>query len=579
MLPQTTVVAGCTGQEVKMFSLRRLLIASISLSLGVLLLPLSIGAANLLANDGLEEPYIQYGTYHKDGVDWPLQVADGWERFVIDQDGDRLRYFSSCEWREFNPPPRPPTCESRDGVDAQVWWSSKKFDSGIYQQVPGLTIGEDYGFQAGSLQVWETTISQTHGRMFRSVGIDPFGGTDPLSPNVLWGPEESRDVAWFYPGVGAQAMSTTVTVFVRVRSPNTAATPHSNQVWVDDTFMDVAPTTTVNLAADSSTQVSATWSGTPRAGFHLYAYEAQYRQASQTSWTNLQLFDSDLGNPPSTNTSASFSTVAGLQYVVRARTWHEQNAGPHQIPGPWTEATIMPGSLVVGNVQTNRGQGVSGATVKVSGSMTTTTSGSDGGFSLITGPGTFGLTATTTVAWAAPQPVQVTVAGTAPPPLTITLRPPNDVIQNGDFENTVAGWDHNLSVPVYVSTDHRSGDASLAISSSAGLTQTAVVSGLFEPVLSFWYRVASGDGDDTFSAEILGTNALTATNAFSTSTSGDWQHAWLPLDLTEIYTGSIGVRFNLKQTGPTPSTVYLDEVSLGSSWGGPDRNWLPAIFK
>ncbi len=73
-----------------------------------------------------------------------------------------------------------------------------------------------------------------------------------------------------------------------------------------------------------------------------------------------------------------------------------------------------------------------------------------------------------------------------------------------------------------------------------------------------------GDGDDIFRAEILG-SGLAATNIFSTSTAGEWQQAWLPLGLTEIYTGQVGVRYRLNQSGPTPAVVYLDEVSLGSA--------------
>jgi hypothetical protein len=110
------------------------------------------------------------------------------------------------------------------------------------------------------------------------------------------------------------------------------------------------------------------------------------------------------------------------------------------------------------------------------------------------------------------------------------------------------------------------------------LFQTGFITGSYQPVLSFWYKVHSGDGDDIFTAEILGTTALTATNSFSTTTVGGWQQAWLPLDLSEVYTGPIGVRFNLSQSGPTQTVVYLDEVSLGRSVEM-NKNYLPLILK
>jgi hypothetical protein len=83
-----------------------------------------------------------------------------------------------------------------------------------------------------------------------------------------------------------------------------------------------------------------------------------------------------------------------------------------------------------------------------------------------------------------------------------------------------------------------------------------------------------------FTAEILGAGDLTPTGQFSTTTVGDWQHAWLPLDLGETYSGPVGVRFELNQLGPTQTLVYLDEVSVGSSFGETaEATFLPVIFK
>ncbi|MBI1878559.1 MAG: hypothetical protein HYR94_10085, partial [Chloroflexi bacterium] len=123
------------------------------------------------------------------------------------------------------------------------------------------------------------------------------------------------------------------------------------------------------------------------------------------------------------------------------------------------------------------------------------------------------------------------------------------------------------------------GASSLSLSNTVTMSQTGLVSGTYQPVLSFWYKIEGGDGDDSFTAEFLGTDSITPTNSFTISTNGDWQQAWLPLNLTEVYTGPVGVRFSLSQTGPTQTTVYLDEVSLGGSWGGPNQTILPIILK
>jgi hypothetical protein len=42
----------------------------------------------------------------------------------------------------------------------------------------------------------------------------------------------------------------------------------------------------------------------------------------------------------------------------------------------------------------------------------------------------------------------------------------------------------------------------------------------------------------------------------------------------------VGVRFELNQLGPTQTLVYLDEVSVGSSFGETaEATFLPVIFK
>ena len=120
--------------------------------------------------------------------------------------------------------------------------------------------------------------------------------------------------------------------------------------------MEVAPNnTTLALSKNSATEVKATWGGSARSGFTLKGYEAQYRKASDSTWTNLQVLDSS--NDFSTATSATFSAVSGTPYVVRARTWHEDPATSHEVPGSWIEETIALGGLVTGKVVNNRNGG------------------------------------------------------------------------------------------------------------------------------------------------------------------------------------------------------------------------------
>jgi len=584
---------------------------ALAVGLGMLLLPLAaMGAVTGLTNPGLEAPFVPYGTYNG----WNLQVANGWERFLVPantyKDGERLRFFSASDWAAFN---GSPITERVEGENAQVWWSSstKKFDAGVYQQITGLTIGESYGFQAGILQVFETTnrTDPATGVMARRVGIDPTGGTDPESPNVVWSPLEEhatfssggKKYTWFWPSVGAKAMSTTMTVFIRVSSKGQGSTPNSDQVWADDTFFDIAPTTTLTLTPLGSTQLRADWSGSPRDGFVAYASEAQYRRISDTTWTDLQVFDV-LDSAPPTGTSATFSIVEGETYIVRARTWHERvvDGRTHQVAGPWVEAQYPPSKpamgRVTGSVLLNTEAPLGDVRVQVTGATTTTTSADDGSYTLETGGGTFGITATHRSGWKAPSPVRATVAATETLPLTITLRPPDDFIRNGDFEGTLTGWAQNLTASAFITSDHRAGNSSLCVTGAGTITQTGLVSDMYRPVLSFWYKAADGGG---LTATIFGSPPLTPTAPLSLSgpTAG-WQLAYLPLDLPTrpltgtgslgsvgtgslgsftppLYSGEVGVRF----TFGGAATVCLDEVSVGRSWGGTHTLFLPLILK
>jgi hypothetical protein len=111
-----------------------------------------------------------------------------------------------------------------------------------------------------------------------------------------------------------------------------------------------------------------------------------------------------------------------------------------------------------------------------------------------------------------------------------------------------------------------------------------VLSAVYKPTLSFWYRLTSEDGNGLFKAEILGENPVSATSlqvsrTFTSTTGGEWTFVWLPLEFSEVYSGPAVVRFSLNQPETGQTIVYLDEVSLGAAWGGPNKNFLPVISK
>ena len=142
----------------------------------------------LLANPGLEFFDGPYGQC--DGVD--CQVASHWQRFW--HDGAEpcwmdTRVFAYSHlgtgW-----------VERIEGVTSQLVFSSEPYTAGLWQQVTGLTPGLGYGFHAAMLTIFETSAqAPVDGTMIKQVGIDPTGGTDPRSPDIVWSDPNDEDQA------------------------------------------------------------------------------------------------------------------------------------------------------------------------------------------------------------------------------------------------------------------------------------------------------------------------------------------------------------------------------------------------
>lgn len=122
------------------------------------------------------------------------------------------------------------------------------FVGGIFQQV-SASPGQAYHANV----VWLVFDSLTNdasirnavgGGMGRKVGIDPFGGTDPRSPNVIWSPEKwdnNCKICDEYQII-ATAQADRITVFLRIddrwkvraRDKGYPVPPSKDQFWIDD---------------------------------------------------------------------------------------------------------------------------------------------------------------------------------------------------------------------------------------------------------------------------------------------------------------------------------------------------------
>lgn len=142
-------------------------------------------------------------------------------------------------WTRFDEVGNPAFDQSGDSFappSLRIWSDGVPFTSGIYQQVPNVTPGRAYVADIGWAPAQINQKKQEG--IERMLGIDPLGGNDPTSPNVVWGPVYSGKSRQPDLQVSAVAQNTTITVFVRVRVPQTHG---KDEVFLDQVGLKPDP--------------------------------------------------------------------------------------------------------------------------------------------------------------------------------------------------------------------------------------------------------------------------------------------------------------------------------------------------
>jgi hypothetical protein len=312
-----------------------------------------------------------------------------------------------------------------------------------------------------------------------------------------------------------------------------------------------------------------------------------------------------------TDTQAAFTGERSHKYRFRARVWQYYPSGaylfsPYRTDGD-TE-TYVEWSELVGHVLDHEGRSVAGATVSILDTTYSAVSGSGGSYQIKLPPSSEARSVGVShPQWPSPPPVHgVTFGPMEVVAIDWSLRPPDDAVSNGGFEEGLAGWSLMGEPgvdPVVVAAPVHTGLGALALGGAAGgsytaaVTQTAVLTDAWEPVLSFWYRPETADaGDDVFNVGLTVVTAtvrsgpsfrsmlvpeLGVTRVFTPSLEGSgWQH--LPLyPLQEgYYTATVTIQFGVWNDGDAASTtVYLDEVDLAPTRGGPYKFYLPLTLR
>ncbi|MBN1136763.1 MAG: hypothetical protein JXM73_09255 [Anaerolineae bacterium] len=145
---------------------------------------------------------------------------------------------------------------SAPGAPAQRIWSDwGTWTAGLYQQV---SVTPDTGYRAWV--EWsppQCPLEEGCEDIERRIGIDPFGGTDPLSPTVVWGPSTWANARMADVHVSAFARSQTITVFLWTHHP---VSHGPDQVYLDSVILIQDP----SMVPPATNTPEPTATATPR---------------------------------------------------------------------------------------------------------------------------------------------------------------------------------------------------------------------------------------------------------------------------------------------------------------------------
>ncbi len=194
--------------------------------------PAGAQTGNALTNPGFE------ADFNTRGDEALIQVAEDWIPWHREPEGD-----DAATWELLQPEYMPARGTDEiayvhEGESAQTLRSFyATFDAGLFQQVEDVETDSWLRFSAFAW-VWSSVTddpeqSEQDGDAFVQVGIDPDGGTDPESDEIVWS-EISYEIydSWREYVVVTQARSDEVTVFVRAL---VAEPVRNTQVWFDQT--------------------------------------------------------------------------------------------------------------------------------------------------------------------------------------------------------------------------------------------------------------------------------------------------------------------------------------------------------
>jgi uncharacterized protein YraI len=190
------------------------------------IIPANAQATNLLQNPGFDsEAYTLLATDPLDPFTTYNAPSAWWGGFISPQTWGET-------WRNAFPAGYPHSAGlKRSGLFSfNMARGGATFTAWIYQQV---SVQPDTDVQGGAWAFLENGVDS----LVRA-GIDPTGGTDPNSPNIVWSNWSNLLYQWNFVSVNAHAQSGTVTLFLYATQNNPG---NPNGVYWDEAFLNGVP--------------------------------------------------------------------------------------------------------------------------------------------------------------------------------------------------------------------------------------------------------------------------------------------------------------------------------------------------
>lgn len=208
--------------------------------------PAQAQGENLLVNPGFEGPFSQFIPQTAEqkaacsaGVCTTANLAAGWNPWWVNQTA------GDPDWKnrmpEYKPAEMPYADRIHGGARAQQYFTfGGTHVAGLWQQA-AVPANARVRFSIWGM-AWSTGASWDGPNsdvpysaeptvMNIRIGIDPTGGTNPFSPNIIWSPVVDTYDSYYQHSIEAQAQGTTVTVFTY--SAPVEQRKHNDVYWDD----------------------------------------------------------------------------------------------------------------------------------------------------------------------------------------------------------------------------------------------------------------------------------------------------------------------------------------------------------